>query len=94
MNPASFLRRLIGGSGRRSQVFQLCDALLAERGEYASTALARETLAAYQGLGAEARTQFFEVLARAYSPSPDAVARWACPIHMPSDRSGRTSMPR
>ena len=26
--------------------------------------------------------------------SPDAVARWACPTHMPSDRSGMTSMLR
>src|SRR5574341_810672 len=73
MSASSFLRRLIGG-GRRSKVSQLCDALLAESGEYASTALARETLAAYQGLDAQGREQLFDALARDSSPSPDAVA--------------------
>ncbi len=59
------------------QLFALCDALLAESGEYASTALAREALEAYKGLDERAREQFFDVLARDYSPSPEAVAQHA-----------------
>ena len=47
MSAASFLRRLLGGGpgtierGTRELVV-LCESLLSERGEYASTALARE----------------------------------------------------
>ena len=46
MSAASFLRRLLGGGqgsierGTRALI-ALCDALLSERGEYASMALAR-----------------------------------------------------
>jgi malonyl-CoA decarboxylase len=82
MGAASFLRKLIGGgrSGidkRTSEVVSLCNALLAESGEYASTALARDALAAYQALDERLRDEFFEMLARHYSPSPDAVGRAA-----------------
>jgi malonyl-CoA decarboxylase len=78
MSASSFLRRLIGSGrggmdGRMQHLFALCDALLSESGEYASTALSREALAAYQGLDAPGREQFFDVLARDYSPSPEAV---------------------
>jgi malonyl-CoA decarboxylase len=78
----SFLRRLLGGKteavDRRTQLLlSLCGALLAERGEYASTALARDALIAWQGLDERCRDEFFEVLARTYSPSPEAVARAA-----------------
>jgi malonyl-CoA decarboxylase len=62
---------------RQLQLFTLCDALLAESGEYASTALAGEALSAYQALDALGREQFFDILAREYSPSPDAVGRTA-----------------
>jgi malonyl-CoA decarboxylase len=79
---ASFLRKLIGGgrSGidkRTHELVSLCNALLAESGEYASTALARDALAAYQALDERLRDEFFEMLARHYSPSPDAVSRAA-----------------
>ena len=83
MGAASFLRKLIGGGGsagvdRRTQsLIELCNALLAESGEYASTALAREALAAYQALDERCRDEFFDMLARHYSPSPDAVSRAA-----------------
>ena len=79
MSAASFLRRLLGGGpgtierGTRELVV-LCESLLSERGEYASTALAREALAAYQQLDARSREEFFHVLARQYSPAPDAVS--------------------
>ena len=69
MSTAAFPRRL--------PLFTLCDALLAESGEYASTALAREALAAYENLDALGREQFFDTLAREYSPPPDLVGRTA-----------------
>ena len=78
MNPASFLRRLLGGrtdgiDRRTRDLVALCDALLAERAEFAGAALARDALLAYQKLDARGREEFFDVLARAYSPSPEAV---------------------
>ena len=81
MNPVSFLRRLLGPAAavdRRIQdLLSLCEAVLSERGEYTSMALTRDALAAYQGLDDALRTEFFEVLARAYSPAPEAVGRAA-----------------
>jgi malonyl-CoA decarboxylase len=82
MNPASFLRKLLGGGQGgverlARELLALCESLLAERGEYTSTALARDALAAYQGLDERSRDEFFELLARHYSPSPEAVARAA-----------------
>ena len=78
MSASSFLRRLIGRregvNGEVQKLFKLCDALMAESGEYASTALASEALEAYEALHPRDREQFFEMLARDYSPSPEAVA--------------------
>ena len=79
MGATSFLRRLLGGGQggvdrRVHDLLSLCESLLAESGEYASTALARDALSAYQGLEAHLREEFFDVLARHYSPSPEAVA--------------------
>lgn len=77
INPASLLRRLLGradGIDRRTRdLMALCDALLAERAEFAGAALARDALLAYQKLDARGREEFFDVLARVYSPSPDVV---------------------
>src|SRR5258706_1861303 len=78
MNPASLLRRLLGGRAdgidrRTRDLVALCDALLAECAEFAGAALARDALLAYQKLDARSREEFFDVLARAYSPSPDVV---------------------
>src|SRR5882672_7551622 len=78
MNPTSFLRRLLGGrqdgiDRRTRDLVALCDALLAERAEFAGAALARDALIAYQGLDERCREEFFDVLARAYSPSPEGV---------------------
>jgi malonyl-CoA decarboxylase len=82
VNTGSFLRRLLGGKSeavdRRTQaLLSLCGALLAERGEYASTALAREALVAWHALDERCQDEFFEVLARTYSPAPEAVVRAA-----------------
>jgi malonyl-CoA decarboxylase len=63
--------------GAVHQLFSLCDALLRESGEYTSTALAREALESYQALNKHGREQFFDALARDYSPAPDAVGRAA-----------------
>jgi malonyl-CoA decarboxylase len=82
MSTGNFLRRLFGNGAdavdRRVQdLLSLCQALLAESGEYASLAIARDTLAAYHALDEKARAAFFDVLASRYSPAPDAVARAA-----------------
>jgi malonyl-CoA decarboxylase len=82
MSTGSFLRRLFGngaGSGDRrvQDLVALCEALLAESGEYASMAIARDTLAAYSALDERAREVFFDVLASRYSPAPEAVVRAA-----------------
>src|SRR5262249_54049047 len=74
MGATSFLRRLLsGGQGgvdrRIHELLSLCESLLAESGEYASTALARDALAAYQALEPQLQEQFFDALARHYSPS-------------------------
>jgi malonyl-CoA decarboxylase len=76
---ASFLRRLLsGGQGgvdrRIHELLSLCESLLAESGEYASTALARDALSAYQALDDALRAEFFDVLARHYSPVPETVS--------------------
>ncbi len=82
MNPLSLLRRLLGGRSeaidrRTRHLVELCEALLAERAEYAGAALARGALTAWQELDPYCRGEFFDVLARAYSPSPEAVGRAA-----------------
>jgi len=66
------------GVDRRTQdLLALCDSLLSERGEYASTAIARDALVAYEALDERCRNEFFDALARHYSPSPEAVGRAA-----------------
>jgi len=74
----SFLRRILGGGHggadpRVRELARLCDALLAESGEYASTALARDALAAWQDLDERLRDEFFDVLATSYSPDAEAL---------------------
>ncbi len=82
MNAASFLRRLLGGrqdavDRRTRHLVELCESLVAERAEFAGAALARDALLAYQQLDEHCRHEFFDVLARAYSPSPEAVGNAA-----------------
>src|SRR5437667_12891117 len=88
MNSGSFLRRLFGnGTGERrvQDLLSLCRALLAESGEYASMAIARDALAAYRALDERARGAFFDGLASRYSPAPDGVVRAAAVYqHNPS----------
>jgi malonyl-CoA decarboxylase len=82
----SFLRKLLGrgqgGVERPVQdLLELCESLLSESGEYASTALARDALLAYQALDERGREEFFDALARLYSPAPEAVAGAASVYH-------------
>jgi malonyl-CoA decarboxylase len=77
MGAVSFLRKLIGGDRRTESLLGLCNALLAESGEYASTALARDALAAYGALDERCRNEFFDVLSSDFSPSPEAIGRAA-----------------
>ena len=51
----------------------LCRALLSERGEASGAALAREALEAYRLLAGPGLKAFFDVLAREFSPDPEAV---------------------
>ena len=82
MSAASFLRRLLGRTrsdvGRDTrQLVSLCEALLGERGEVSGAALARQALSAYQALDHRCRDEFFDVLAREFSPAPEAVGKAA-----------------
>ena len=80
MSTGSFLRRLFGNSGgerRVEDLLSLCQALLAESGEYASMAIARDALDAYRVLDEREREAFFDELVSRYSPAPEAVARAA-----------------
>jgi len=108
MGAASFLRKLIGGGARAGvdrrtdALVSLCNALLAESGEYASTALARDALAAYQKLDERCREEFFGLLGRDYDrgrsrqraaaayqvePTPET----SCGCSRRSTRRGRSS---
>ncbi len=86
----SLLRRLLGsitgarpGDPPRASVrdarraIWLCHALLSERGDVAGARLARETLAAYQGLEDLALGVFFDLLIKEFSPDPQDVVRVA-----------------
>jgi malonyl-CoA decarboxylase len=80
MSSWSFVERFINGfraDRRAEQAVSLCRALIGERGEASGAALAREALAAYRALDETARGQFFDVLAREFSPSPADVDRAA-----------------
>ena len=83
MSAVSFLRKLIGGGARggldkrTDELVSLCNALIAESGEYASTALARDALAAYHKLDERCREEFFGLLGRDYGPPIETVSRAA-----------------
>ena len=83
MSAVSFLRKLIGGGARggldkrTDELVSLCNALVAESGEYASTALARDALAAYHKLDERCREEFFGLLGRDYGPPVETVSRAA-----------------
>ncbi len=88
MTANSFLKNLIGkvaapvdplrGAGRRAgEVAELCRALMSQRGEVSGAALARDVLAAYTALPANAHTPFLQLLAMEFSPDTAAIKQAA-----------------
>jgi malonyl-CoA decarboxylase len=85
----SFFRRLLGSIRRRPgslpraavrnarNAISLCHSLMSERGEVSGARMAREALAAYQTLDEKALAIFFDLLAKEFSPDPEAVGRVA-----------------
>ena len=87
MDTPSFLKRLIGSvvspneraraNRTARKAIELCRALMSERGEVSGAALAREALAAYDGLSEAGTETFFELLVSDFSPDPRQVIRAA-----------------
>lgn len=88
MNAGQFLKGLISkvaapadparsAARHAREVVQLCHALMSERGEVSGAAIARDLLAAYAALPANAHTAFLQLLAEEFSPDAAAIARTA-----------------
>ena len=76
------LERLVGrlaaatgsrGERRALRLAKLLRTLISERGESSGALMARRAVALYNGLDPEGRRLFFDLLARDFSPDPDAV---------------------
>ena len=85
MNTRSFLKNLLrsvaapvdsarAAERKAREAVVLCSALLSERGEVSGAALARDALAAYDALPANAFQPFINLLAAEFSPDPAAIA--------------------
>lgn len=80
MNAPSFIKRLVRSvvrptERRRAQkrarhAIELCHALISESGEVSGAVLARDALAAYNGLSRAALPAFFDLLVAGFSPDP------------------------
>lgn len=79
---------------RAREVIELCRALLSERGEVSGAALARETLAAYDALPANAFEPFVTLLAKEFSPSPVSIAAAAAAYALESSPSNLVTLQR
>jgi len=69
------LRAVNARRDRVARLTDLCHALLAERGEPSSAALAMEALAVYSTLDEPGRGEFFETLARDFGPDQESLLR-------------------
>ncbi|MBI4195102.1 MAG: malonyl-CoA decarboxylase [Betaproteobacteria bacterium] len=69
------LRAVVARRDRVAKLSELCHALLIERGEPSSAALAMEIVAAYSALDDAGRAEFFDCLEREFSPDSEAVMR-------------------
>lgn len=69
------LRAVIARRDRVARLADLCGALLAERGEPSSAALAMEALHVYSRLDDTGRAEFFNLLAHEFAPDPETVMR-------------------
>ena len=85
MNTPSFLKRLLrsvaapvdsvrSAERKARETIALCHSLLSERGEVSGAALARDALAAYDALPANAFQPFINLLATEFSPDPATIA--------------------
>src|ERR1700681_2255741 len=72
----TLLRRAGSSDTKRhtSDLIELCEALLAWRGEASGTAMAREVLDHYPELDEAGRPAFFETLARDFGPDREKLA--------------------
>ena len=70
-----------GAQRRADRLARLLRTLISERGEASGAALARQAVALYQELDAAARTHFFQLLAREFSPDRDLVLAAAQAYH-------------
>ncbi len=78
----SIADRIPGGASRAAvrearRAITLCHALLSARGDVAGARVAREALAAYQGLDESALGVFFDLLVKEFSPDPEQVGQSA-----------------
>ncbi len=85
MTAQSFLKRLLrsvaapvdsarSAERKAREAVSLCHALLSERGEVSGAALARDALAAYDALPANAFQPYINFLAKDFSPAPMTIA--------------------
>ncbi len=85
MNTRAFLKRLLrsvaapvdsarSADRKAREAVELCHALLSERGEVSGAALARDALAAYDALPANAFQPYISLLAKEFSPAPMTIA--------------------
>ncbi len=70
-----------GAQRRAERLASLLRTLISERGEASGAALARQSVALYQGLDAPARMHFFQLLARDFSPDRELVLAAAQAYH-------------
>ena len=70
-----------GAQRRADRLARLLRTLISQRGEASGAALARRAVALYRALDPEARSRFFEVLAREFSPDRDLVLAAAQAYH-------------
>jgi malonyl-CoA decarboxylase len=103
----SLLRRLLGSiTGSRPgdppraairdarRTIWLCHALLSERGDVSGARLAREALAAYQGLEESALGVYFDLLIKEFSPDPQEVAQAADAYRLDASQSNLIRLQR
>ena len=85
MNTSSFLKKLLRkvaapvdsartAERKAREVVAMCHALMSERGEVSGAALARDTLAAYDALPANALKPLVDLIAAEFSPEPATIA--------------------
>ncbi|HEX6635312.1 MAG TPA: malonyl-CoA decarboxylase [Usitatibacter sp.] len=70
-----------GAQRRADRLARLLRTLISERGEASGAALARHAVALYQGLDGPARSHFFQLLARDFSPDRELVLAAAQAYH-------------